>query len=124
VPMPVISASLFARFASRQDHSPTMQAVAALRGEFGGHQVMTIAEGDKLRSEAAAGPKSAATVKAKAATKEKPTQSAPKAAAKGRKVAAAGPSSGAGSTGASAPTSGTGSTGSTGSTRKRTAKKA
>jgi 6-phosphogluconate dehydrogenase len=49
VPMPVISASLFARFASRQQSSPTMQAVAALRGQFGGHQVMTIAEGDKLR---------------------------------------------------------------------------
>ena len=29
--------------------SPTMQAVAALRGQFGGHQVMTIAEGEKLR---------------------------------------------------------------------------
>ncbi len=52
VPMPVISASLFARFASRQDVSPTMQAVAALRGEFGGHQVMTIAEGVALRNPA------------------------------------------------------------------------
>ena len=31
VPMPVITASLFARFASRQDDSPTMKAVAALR---------------------------------------------------------------------------------------------
>ncbi|HET8988373.1 MAG TPA: decarboxylating 6-phosphogluconate dehydrogenase [Humibacillus sp.] len=50
VPMPVISASLFARFASRQQSSPTMQAVAALRGQFGGHQVMSIAEGDKLRA--------------------------------------------------------------------------
>ncbi|MFC7490576.1 MULTISPECIES: phosphogluconate dehydrogenase (NAD(+)-dependent, decarboxylating) [unclassified Knoellia] len=122
VPMPVISASLFARFASRQDHSPTMQAVAALRGEFGGHQVMTIDEGDKLRSEAAAGPKSATAAKAKAARKEKPTKSASQAAAKGRQAAAAGPSSGSGSTGASSPTSGTGSTrtGSTktGSTRK------
>ncbi len=49
VPMPVISASVFARFASRQKASPAMQAVAALRGEFGGHQVMTIAEGDALR---------------------------------------------------------------------------
>ena len=49
VPMPVISASLFARFASRQKTSPAMQAVAALRGQFGGHQVMTIAEGDALR---------------------------------------------------------------------------
>jgi 6-phosphogluconate dehydrogenase len=53
VPMPVISASLFARFASRQQVSPTMQAVAALRGQFGGHQVMTIAEGQALRAEAA-----------------------------------------------------------------------
>ncbi len=49
VPMPVISASLFARYASRQQISPTMQAVAALRGEFGGHEVMTIEEGDALR---------------------------------------------------------------------------
>ncbi len=45
VPMPVISASLFARFASRQQSSPTMQAVAALRGQFGGHEVMSIARG-------------------------------------------------------------------------------
>ncbi|MFV0464180.1 MAG: phosphogluconate dehydrogenase (NAD(+)-dependent, decarboxylating) [Nostocoides sp.] len=49
VPMPVISASLFARFASRQSISPTMQVVAALRGEFGGHQVMSVQEGDQLR---------------------------------------------------------------------------
>ena len=49
VPMPVISASLFARFASRQAVSPAMQAVAALRGEFGGHQVMTVAEGEALK---------------------------------------------------------------------------
>ncbi|MBT9258004.1 decarboxylating 6-phosphogluconate dehydrogenase [Phycicoccus sp. MAQZ13P-2] len=49
VPMPVISASLFARFASRQHTSPSMQAVAALRGQFGGHQVMTVAEGEALR---------------------------------------------------------------------------
>ncbi|MGI8626323.1 MAG: phosphogluconate dehydrogenase (NAD(+)-dependent, decarboxylating) [Geodermatophilaceae bacterium] len=37
VPMPVISAALFARFASRQEDSPAMQAVAALRNQFGGH---------------------------------------------------------------------------------------
>ena len=56
VPMPVISASLFARFASRQEESPTMKAVAALRGQFGGHQVMAIAEGRALRrGEAAQG---------------------------------------------------------------------
>ncbi|EAP97962.1 6-phosphogluconate dehydrogenase [Janibacter sp. HTCC2649] len=99
VPMPVIAASLFARFASRQDSSPTMQAVAALRGQFGGHQVMTTAEGEKLRTEAAAGPKTAKATVAHTAKKEK-APTAKKAAAKGRKAAAAGPSSGSGSTGA------------------------
>ena len=39
VPAPVISAALFARFASRQEDSPTMKAVAALRNQFGGHAV-------------------------------------------------------------------------------------
>jgi 6-phosphogluconate dehydrogenase len=39
VPVPVISAALFARFASRQDASPAMKAVAALRNQFGGHDV-------------------------------------------------------------------------------------
>jgi 6-phosphogluconate dehydrogenase len=37
VPMPVIAAALFARFASRQDDSPAMKVVAALRSQFGGH---------------------------------------------------------------------------------------
>ena len=40
VPMPAISASIFARFVSRQgEGSPTMKAVAALRNQFGGHAV-------------------------------------------------------------------------------------
>jgi 6-phosphogluconate dehydrogenase len=39
VPMPVISAALFARFVSRQDDSPAMKVVAALRNQFGGHAV-------------------------------------------------------------------------------------
>jgi 6-phosphogluconate dehydrogenase len=39
VPMNVIAASLFARFVSRQDDSPAMKAVAALRQQFGGHAV-------------------------------------------------------------------------------------
>jgi 6-phosphogluconate dehydrogenase len=39
VPMPTIAASLFARFVSRQEDSPTMKAVAALRNQFGGHAV-------------------------------------------------------------------------------------
>ncbi|HST64128.1 MAG TPA: NAD(P)-binding domain-containing protein [Mycobacteriales bacterium] len=37
VPMPVIAAALFARFQSRQDDSPAMKVVAALRNQFGGH---------------------------------------------------------------------------------------
>ncbi|WP_413317548.1 phosphogluconate dehydrogenase (NAD(+)-dependent, decarboxylating) [Agrococcus sp. 1P02AA] len=39
VPMPAIAASLFARFESRQDDSPAMKAVAALRNQFGGHAI-------------------------------------------------------------------------------------
>jgi 6-phosphogluconate dehydrogenase len=39
VPAPVIAASLFARFASRQQESPALKAVAALRQQFGGHAV-------------------------------------------------------------------------------------
>ena len=39
VPLPVITASLYARFASRQEDSPAMKAVAALRNQFGGHAV-------------------------------------------------------------------------------------
>ncbi|WP_134765805.1 phosphogluconate dehydrogenase (NAD(+)-dependent, decarboxylating) [Nocardioides sp. 1609] len=41
VPMHVIAASLFARFTSRQDDSPAMKAVAAMRNQFGGHAVHT-----------------------------------------------------------------------------------
>jgi len=43
VPMPAITASLFARFASRQEDSPTMKVVAALRNQFGGHAVTSAA---------------------------------------------------------------------------------
>jgi 6-phosphogluconate dehydrogenase len=39
VPTPAIAAALFARFASRQDDSPSMRAVAVLRNQFGGHAV-------------------------------------------------------------------------------------
>ncbi len=44
VPVPGIAASLFARFLSRQEDSPTMKAVAALRNQFGGHAVHRISE--------------------------------------------------------------------------------
>src|SRR3954452_7705534 len=46
VPMPVISAALFARFTSRQDDSPAMKAVAALRNQFGGHAVESLGGDD------------------------------------------------------------------------------
>jgi 6-phosphogluconate dehydrogenase len=39
VPLPAITAALYARFASRQDESPAMKAVAAMRNQFGGHAV-------------------------------------------------------------------------------------
>ncbi|MDH6119663.1 phosphogluconate dehydrogenase (NAD(+)-dependent, decarboxylating) [Kitasatospora sp. GAS204B] len=39
VPLPTITASLFARFASRQEDSPQMKMIAALRNQFGGHAV-------------------------------------------------------------------------------------
>ena len=41
VPVPVITAALFARFASRQDESFAAKITAALRNEFGGHAVRT-----------------------------------------------------------------------------------
>lgn len=44
VPAPTIAASLFARFVSRQDESPAMQAVAAMRQQFGGHAVQAAKE--------------------------------------------------------------------------------
>ncbi len=42
VPLPVISAALFARFSSRQLDSPAMKVVAALRKQFGGHTTETV----------------------------------------------------------------------------------
>ncbi len=49
VPMPTIAASLFARFSSRQEDSPTMKAVAALRNQFGGHAVQAVREQEAER---------------------------------------------------------------------------
>lgn len=37
VPAPAITAALFARFSSREDNSPGMKMVSALRNQFGGH---------------------------------------------------------------------------------------
>src|SRR3954449_154272 len=43
VPLPAITAALYARFASRQDDSPSMKMIAALRNQFGGHAVTAAA---------------------------------------------------------------------------------
>ena len=42
VPVPVISSALYARFTSRQDDSPAMKVIAALRNQFGGHAVEAV----------------------------------------------------------------------------------
>jgi 6-phosphogluconate dehydrogenase len=87
VPMPVISASLFARFASRQSSSPTMQAVAALRGQFGGHQVMSIAEGEKLRQgDVPAAPAKKAAAKKGASRRAATKQASKRASARASKA--------------------------------------
>jgi 6-phosphogluconate dehydrogenase len=41
VPLHAITASLFARFQSRQDESPAMKAIAAMRNQFGGHAILS-----------------------------------------------------------------------------------
>ncbi len=50
VPAPAIASSLFARFASRQDDSPAMKAVAAMRNQFGGHAVHADARGGEEKA--------------------------------------------------------------------------
>jgi 6-phosphogluconate dehydrogenase len=49
VATPAITAALYARFVSRQDDSPAMKAVSAMRNQFGGHATKTSAPpgGDK-----------------------------------------------------------------------------
>jgi 6-phosphogluconate dehydrogenase len=39
VPVPVIAASLFARFSSRDEQNFSARVTAALRNQFGGHAV-------------------------------------------------------------------------------------
>src|ERR1700712_3374152 len=53
VPLRVITAALFARFASRQEDAPAMKVVAALRSQFGGHAV-TAAGGEPGKGGSAA----------------------------------------------------------------------
>jgi len=47
VPVPVITAALFARFASRQDESFAAKVNAALRNQFGGHAVVEASSSDR-----------------------------------------------------------------------------
>ncbi|MEV7010223.1 phosphogluconate dehydrogenase (NAD(+)-dependent, decarboxylating) [Streptosporangium sp. NPDC051022] len=54
VPLPVITAALYARFASRQEDPPAMKVIAALRNQFGGHAV-TSKEGETGRGADAPG---------------------------------------------------------------------
>jgi 6-phosphogluconate dehydrogenase len=100
VPMPVLAASLFARFSSRQENSPTMQAVSALRGQFGGHAVQMLSD-EQAEVSPAAEPKQ---------DEGAPRPGASNDAGAGKDVADAGPSSGTGDVGGDGPTSGTGST--------------
>jgi 6-phosphogluconate dehydrogenase len=46
VPAPVISAALFARFASRDETNFAAKVAAALRNEFGGHAIKTMAKAE------------------------------------------------------------------------------
>ena len=48
VPLPVITAALFARFGSRQQDSPAMRVIAALRNQFGGHAVTSSAGSEQV----------------------------------------------------------------------------
>jgi 6-phosphogluconate dehydrogenase len=54
VPLNVISASLFARFASRQEESEAMKVIASLRRQFGGHAVKAVEPEPETDVEAAA----------------------------------------------------------------------
>jgi 6-phosphogluconate dehydrogenase len=51
VPVPVITAALFARFASRQDESFSAKVNAALRNQFGGHAVKAVAKARSQRQD-------------------------------------------------------------------------
>jgi 6-phosphogluconate dehydrogenase len=67
IPTPAIAASLYARFASRDDERFAARIVAALRNQFGGHRFFTEAAAAETAKEAAgdaeagAGPEAAAT---------------------------------------------------------------
>ncbi len=53
VPLHVISAALFARFASRQEDSIAMKVIATLRNQFGGHAVLPETGAGEVKSDVA-----------------------------------------------------------------------
>ena len=108
VPMPVLAAALFARFASRQENSPAMQMVAALRGQFGGHAVKMLDDPEldegQVEVHGGAEPKDD-----RGEERVGDPDSADSPDRGGQGADEAGPSSGSGSTaGADGPTSGSG----------------
>jgi 6-phosphogluconate dehydrogenase len=56
VSLPVITASLFARFSSRQPNSYSARIIAALRNQFGGHQFFSEAAAAEQAKERTTGP--------------------------------------------------------------------
>ncbi len=60
VPAPVITHSLLARFASRQDSSFSAKVVAALRREFGGHAIQNSRHSNSTQTTATPAPKTTA----------------------------------------------------------------
>jgi 6-phosphogluconate dehydrogenase len=54
VPLNVISASLFARFASREEESEAMKVIASLRRQFGGHAIKSVEPEPETETEGAA----------------------------------------------------------------------
>jgi len=55
VPAPVITASLFERFSSRDDERFAARIIAALRNQFGGHRMHTAAPGDSAPGDSVPG---------------------------------------------------------------------
>ena len=76
VATPAITAALYARFVSRQDDSPAMKAVAAMRNQFGGHALHTEAPaGGDVEGKKAAPEQAPEAEAAGASSEPKPSES-------------------------------------------------
>jgi 6-phosphogluconate dehydrogenase len=76
VATPAITAALYARFVSRQDDSPAMKAVAAMRNQFGGHAMQTSApKGGDVSGAEKAPEEAAAAEQAGAGSDREPSES-------------------------------------------------